>query len=184
MLRTFIAGAALAALAWPAAQAAALPGDGSWVAFDVDALSAASGGLEWIDIGTGAALSFDFAIAAGAVGTLTVVDAGFAGDRFQVYDGNALLGATSAAQDSFPDSLGLDFDAALADARYSRGSWTLGPGTYSISGLLLDSVVVDGVPLDATVGGIRLSVSPIPEPAPLTMLVAGLALVAFARRRG
>lgn len=182
-LRHTLAGAALAALVAPAALAADLPADGRWAVFDVDSMSASSGGLEWIDIGSGEALSFDFTIAAGQLGTLTVVDAGFAGDRFDVYGNGTLLGRTSAATASYPTSIGLDFDAAMADPAYSRASYTFGVGTWHVSGLLAESVLVDGLPLNATVGGLRLEVSPVPEPAPAVMLCVGLALVAVARRR-
>lgn len=181
-LRPFLAAAALAALAPHAAHAAFLAADGQWAVFDVDSTTAASAGLEWIDITTGDALVFDFTVAAGQVGTLTVVDGGFAGDRFDVYANGALRGTTSAAVSSYPVSLGLDFDAALADSGYSRATYTFGAGTWHVSGLLADSVIVDGTPLDATVGGVRLAVSPVPEPAPLVMLTAGLVLVAAARR--
>ena len=180
-LRPYLA-AAVAALALPAAHATSLAADGQWAVFDVDSMTAVSAGLEWIDLGTGEALVFDFTIGAGQVGTLTVVDGGFAGDRFDVNANGALLGRTSAAVPGYPASIGLDFDAALADTGYSRAAYTFGAGTWHVSGLLAESVIVAGLPLDATVGGVRLVVSPVPEPTPLVMLTVGLALVAFARR--
>jgi hypothetical protein len=123
-LRTALSAAALALAAALPAHAVALAADGQWTPFDVDELTSASAGLEWIDIADGSPLGFEFTIDAGFVGTLTVVDAGFAGDRFEVFNGAVSLGGTSAATASYPDSLGLDFDAALADADYSRGTNT------------------------------------------------------------
>ena len=68
------------ALVAAGASHAAVLTQGQWTAFDVDELTALSGGVEWIDLTTGSPLSFDFTIAAGYRGVLTVVDAGFAGD--------------------------------------------------------------------------------------------------------
>jgi hypothetical protein len=178
----FLAATLALAAALPA-QAVTLAADGQWSSFDVDELSAASGGLEWIDLfAEGVPLSFSFTIAAGSYGTLTVVDGGFAGDSFSVTSNGNPLGQTSAGVDSAPDSIGLDFDAALADARYSRGSWQFGAGTWTVGGALAASALYDGLPLNATVGAVRLEVSPVPEPAAAGLLLAGLGLLAAARR--
>jgi PEP-CTERM motif len=176
----------LALLTLVAGSASAIPlaADGEWSTFDVDDQASASGDLEWIDIfDDGAALSFDFSIAAGFYGTLTVVDGGFAGDRFLVTNGNDILGKTSSPGTSMPDSVGLDFDAALADPRYSNASFTLGAGTYSVGGYLIRSATFAGVPLNTTVGAVRLTVSPVPEPATALSLLAGLGLFGFLRAR-
>lgn len=166
-------------------QAASLNADGQWAPFDVDELSAISGGLEWIDLSSGNALSYSFSIAAGYLGKLTVVDAAFSGDRFRISNGSAVLGETSLPVNSYPDSIGLDFDAALADSRYSSATFTLGAGSHDISGVLIGSALADGMVLNATVGAVRLSVTPVPEPATVATLLAGLALLSVAlRRRG
>jgi MYXO-CTERM domain-containing protein len=178
--------AAAAAFAAPAhATSVALAADGSWNEFDVDAQLAPGGGNGWIDevyAGDDSALTFTFTIAAGSQGTLTIVDTGFAGDTFKITNGAAFFGTTSpvAAGTSFGPVV-FDADEALANPAYSNGVLTLGAGTYSIGGALLQSV--DGN-LDATSGALRLSVSSIPEPADAALLVAGLAAVAaLARRR-
>lgn len=168
-----------------ASHAATLPPDGSWSAFLVDDLSAQSAGVEWIDDG-GAPLHFSFNIAAGFVGRLTVVDTGFSGDQYQVRDGALLLGSTGAALDGdVAGDITFSPDEALANAAFSRAVFTLGAGAHDITGVLSRSLLVDGVPLNASIGALRLEVSAVPEPASLATLLAGLSLLTWVlRRRG
>ena len=174
----------LAASAHAAPLDATCQSNCQWNTFDIDSSSATSGGVEWIDIASGAALNFTFTIANGFYGKLTVADAGFAGDSFKVYNGTHLIGSTSAPTDSYPTSIGLDFDAALTDSAYSRGTFNLSAGSYSINGKLDRSALDDGgAALNATVGGLKLEVSPVPEPATAASLLAGLGLLAFGLRR-
>jgi hypothetical protein len=180
--------AALAAAALIAAPAhatnVALAADGHWNEFNVDSFLAQSGGTGWIDedyAADNSALSFTFTIGQGMHGTLTVVDAGFAGDTFSVANFGNTIGATSgvaAGTSSGPTEF--DFDAALANPAYSQGVFTLGAGTYSISGSLLQSVDGD---LDATNGAVRLSVSAVPEPASSALMLGGFAALALLARR-
>lgn len=175
------------AIAAPAhATTVALPADGTWFEFDVDAALPPAHGTGWIDDADGSPLSFQFTIAAGSTGTLTVVDAGFAGDTFTITNFGATLGHTSgvAAGDTAGNVV-FDFDAALADAAYSHGVFTLGAGTYAISGSLLQSVHDDiaGADLDATDGALRLTVSSVPEPSGIALSLGGLAALALLARR-
>jgi len=115
-----------------------------------------------------------------------VVDGGFAGDSFTLTNFGALFGATSAVAPTTVDTaaeFGYDFDAALADARFSNGSFTLGAGSYRIGGALAQSVSFDGAPLNSTVGALRLVVSAVPEPGSVALLFAGLGLMASVARR-
>lgn len=162
--------------------------DDTWHQFDADDLYSLSGGLEWIDgfsdgdqyIGDGSALTF--ALTLTQTSTLTVVDAGFAGDEFRItINGQDYF--SSAATNTYPDSIGTDFDAALADSRFSYLNLVLGAGTYLISGELVASAIDDSdLPLNATVGALRVSEVPVPAAAWLfgSALAAGLGAV---RRR-
>ena len=181
-----VALAAAAVIAAPAhATSVALAADGGWNEFDIDSMLSSDGGNGWIDeayAGDDSALSFTFTIAAGSTGTLTIVDTGFAGDTFTITNGGAVLGTTSSVPaGTSAGATVLDYDDALANPAYSNGVFTLGAGTYSIGGALLQSVDGD---LDATSGGVRLTVSSIPEPTNAALMFAGLAAVAaLARRR-
>ncbi|ANE56666.1 VPLPA-CTERM sorting domain-containing protein [Methylomonas sp. DH-1] len=177
--KKYLLSAALCAALSADAGAATLAADGQWHPFDIDETSSASAGLEWIDL-DGNALSFDFSLIGSAI--LRIVDGGFAGDRFDVFNGNLLLGQTSAATNNYPESLGLDFDAAFADGRYSRGVFLLGPGSYRISGLLSLSALDDNAgALNATVGAISLTAVPLPAAA--WMYLAGTGLLGLTARR-
>jgi len=187
--------AAMLCMAPAQATTVSLNADGQWNAFNVSDIDSQSFGVEWIDNanslspGFGSPLLFNFSIGAGYRGLLTVVDAGFAGDTFHVTNLGAWLGDTSAVPvhdyASAPDA-GTHFDAALGQPQFSRAVFTLGAGSYSIGGALAQSVLADGLPLNATVGALRLTIepaSPVPEPSTTLSFVAGLGLFAFGALR-
>jgi hypothetical protein len=173
-----------AAFALPAqASSVALPADNQWSLFSVDGALAPS--LSWID-DAGSPLTFDFDIAAGFVGTLTIVDAVFGGDTFKVTNFGNLLGSTSSVPLADIGSAvdhGYDFDAAQADKSFSSAVFTLAAGSYRIGGFLDQSLLFDGQRLDATAGALRLSVAPIPEPSTYALLFAGLGVIGLVARR-
>ena len=183
MNKHLLAAAIAAALTAPAAHATtvALAGDNTWADFDVDAFVAQDFGNGWIDANDGSALDFTFTVAPGAHGVLTVVDTGFAGDTFTLTNFGTVIGSTAAVPAGSPvGATVVDDDAALANAAYSRGVFTLGPGSYSISGTLLQSVFGDE---GATSGGLRLSVTAVPEPANAALMFAGAAALGLLARR-
>ncbi|HWK51772.1 MAG TPA: hypothetical protein VNR40_17890, partial [Steroidobacter sp.] len=158
---------ALACAGGASAETIAVNADNTWHAFDVDELLSASGGLDWISIEDGSTLSFTFTTVTDTL--LTIVDAGFAGDRFNVFNNGVLLGQTSVPVQT-ASSVGLNFDAALATGNYSFATYLLSAGTHTITGTLSQSWLDEyGMPLNATVGALR--VSPVPLPGALLLLL-------------
>ena len=162
--------------------------DGLWHSFHVDDASALSGGVEWIDAQSntgyandGSALHFTFTLLDFAM--LTVVDGGFAGDQFQVFDSGISLGFTSNPTNNYPTSVATDFDAALVNPLYSSAVFYLAAGQHDITGLLSASAPVNSIPLNATLGAVSLST--VTEPSTFGLLLAGggLILIGFCSRR-
>lgn len=185
MLKRMLGAAAVLALgaALPAhATTVSLAPDSTWHAFDVSDVLSADQGLGWFDINslTGEALEFTIDVPTGQGIMLTVADAGFAGDRFEIFDNGISLGQTSAVPaDGAGADVGLNFDAALANTSFSRGFFFLGAGSHSITGLLSQSAI-DAI--NSTVGAI--SATPVPLPASLLLLFSsGGFMSLFARRR-
>ena len=183
-----VALAAAAVIAAPAhATSVALAADGSWTEFTVDNTVGPAFGNGWIDYTNGSPLSFSFTITAGNVGTLRVVDLGFAGDTFTITSNGGVLGTTSAvAVGNVDGSVEFDYAAALANPAYSHGVFTLGAGSYSLSGSLLQSVFdnYSNVDLDATSGALSLTTAAaVPEASNAALLLAGLAGAALLVRR-
>jgi len=163
------------------ADTVAVVPDGSWYHFDVDIDQSELGGLEWINV-AGEARSFTFTTTTSVL--LTIVDGGFGGDQYEVFDNGSLLGLTTAGLNSYPDSVGLNFDVALGSESYGRAFFALGAGTHTITGRLVISALDDfGDALNATVGALR--VTPVPLPASALLLLSGSGLLGFlgVRRR-
>lgn len=166
-VRVLIA-AAIAALSLNA-HAVTAPTDGSWFEFDFDAAGSALYDLNTLDN------SFSFTLAQS--GVLRAMDVGFSGDRFEIFANGLSLGLTSVpfAQGSGDEPV-FDITTVSTDNRFSKGSWNLAAGSYTITGVAALSPEGGGYGV--------MSITPVPEPESWAMLLAGLGMVgAIARRR-
>jgi len=145
---------------------------GSWSSFDFyDDID----NTPWVD-GALSPATFEFSLADD--GILTVADGGFAGDRFEVFANGVSLGETSLPDAGAGDaSFDLDFDAALADPRWSSARFHLAAGDYMISGRATAFAT-------GTFGGTgAVMLTPVPEPESVALMGVGGLMVAAALRR-
>jgi len=179
-----IACAGLLACGLGTAQAATVAlNANSWEGFDVDPISASDGSLSWINVDDGSLTTFT--LTTSVAGVLKVVDLGNAGDTFNVNvtgPGGTQNLTTSAVSATSTSTASLNqIDQALANPDFSRGFFDLGPGTYTITGSLLQSALLGGEPLNATSGALEFT--PVPLPAALPLLLSGLLGFGAVRRR-
>lgn len=184
---------ALSAIAAQAATVVPVTQDGSWNALTVDALStSAANALNWIDVdyssaaGDADTLSFTFTVTDKAI--LRVVDLYTAGDIFNVSitsaAGTQLLNTSAVTPHDLGDTV-LPFANTAAEAwgnvDFSQLQVVLGAGTYTVTGSLLQSVTDGGFALNSTAGG--LSVTAVPEPTSLALVLAAAGVVGLVSRR-
>lgn len=162
--KALLMGAATATIAASPASAATLVLDGGWTQFNFGNV-----GSSWSD-------SFDFTLAGTA--ELQVTDAFLSGDRFEVFINSISQGLTSAPT-SLGDQAQADFDLAFSDAKWSSGSFLLGPGSYTVTGTTVLS------PFGGGGAGIQLisAQGAVPEPATWALMILGLGTIGFAMRR-
>jgi len=186
-----LAGAALLASVDAAATTVDLGTVTGWQSFDVDntSFAVAAASTSWTDqasyVGDGSLLNFTATLTSAE--TLQVVDLGYSGDIFQVYDNGALIGTTSAVSATGNGTtyvLG-QANQAFADAAFSSGSFILGAGSHSITGVMIQSAndPVLGTAFNATQGAVLLA-APVPEPTTWMLMSGGLlGLVLLSRAR-
>jgi len=145
------------------AGATAITADGLWHTFLFEGAESA-----WD-------LTFEFTLTETA--TLTVTDTYVSGDQFDVFNFDAYLGPTSTptAQGAFTT----DFDYAAANPEWSTGVWILGPGSYSIWGIAVQS------PYESGAGGLKLESGGdvVPIPGAVWLLGSGLLGLAGFRKK-
>lgn len=133
------------------------------------------GGWQYFSFGNvGSSFSnqpFTFTLTESAV--LRVTDAYLSGDQFEVFGNGTSLGLTSTPTLGF--DLGGDYDAAFASDNFSHGQWTLAAGTYSITGLTVLSPYSSG--------GAAISLSAVPEPGSIALMLAGVAVLGARLKR-
>ena len=157
--------------------ASAIPTDGSWHEFffgDVGSFATrCSGGCipttnPVADQNTTPPWTFSGAA------VLTVQDLFASVDRFQVLDNNVSLGDTSVETPG--SDCGGDIGVCSSNGAFSKGDFSLGAGSHSITIQMVDSGEGGG----AAVLNVH---TPTPEPSALPLLGLGLGLLAFAARK-
>lgn len=176
-LKAFIALAAIAAT--PAGASTVVTGQ--WYTFGYGAAGTALVGGDSYVLGTDPTSiaapdpSWDFTLATG--GTLTVVDGFMSGDRFAIDDNGSLLGDTSI--NVGVGSCKSDIICALDNPKFSQATFSLGAGSHSITGSVLES------PFNTGSGFFYIStVAALPEPSTWAMMLLGFGAAGIALRRG
>ena len=182
MLKRMLGAAAMLVLgaALPAhATTVSLSPDSTWHAFDVSDVASNNQDTAWYDFDSGESLSFTIDVPTGQYVMLTVVDAGYAGDRFEVFDHGTSVGLTSAI-DANGNGLNvfLDFDWAISSRQFSYGYFVLGEGSHVITGDLAQSSLDSP---NVTVGAV--AAAPVPLPASVLLLFSGGGLMGLITRR-
>ncbi len=114
---------------------------------------------------------FTFTLTEAAV--LRVTDAYNSGDQFEVFSNGNSLGLTSTP--TYGHDIGADYAAAFLSENFSHGQWTLAAGTYNITGVTILS------PYSA--GGAAISLSAVPEPESIALMLAGVVVLGAGLRR-
>ena len=117
------------------------------------------------DVGSPFSTTYDFTLTQASI--LTVTDAYLSGDRFEIFSGATSLGLTSTPT-STGDQINNDFDFAASDDRWSTGVWALLAGTYTISGITIDS------PFQGGGAALRVDTSEVPVPAAMFLFAPAL----------
>lgn len=157
---------------------AALPVAALLAAVPASATTVLSVGGGWSGFsfgGVGSSWSDDFSFTLAGSAELRVTDAFLSGDQFTVTING--VDYNTSAPGSSGDQISNDYDGAFADARWSSGSWTLGPGSYTVKGIALLS------PFGSGGGAIELVRGAVPEPTTWALMIMGFGAVGFAARR-
>ena len=174
IFKGLLAAAALGALASGPAMAnivVPLTSGGGWTEF-----SFGPAGSFIQDHNTGDTLDFTFTLTKPDVVRLT--DGFQGGDQFEIFINNADAGPSSASTPGFlfaGDCWTCAFYDPAYSAGFTRASFDLGPGTYDIEGIAIQS------PYGAGDGAISLGA--VPEPATWAMMLTGFFGLGAALRR-
>lgn len=179
LLSCSFAAAACLATAGPS-SAVTIPTDGTWIQAD-----------EFFTAPNKFSTTWEFSCPASGC-RLDVSDFAVISDLFEVFDGLVSLGLTSIVPSwnligcpgpNDPSCYTLDADAAWADPRYSKMSFTLGGGDHVISILTTFIPPTNQLEIPFPDSTVQLRVTAVPVPASFLLLATGLAGTGYLARR-
>jgi hypothetical protein len=182
-LKSAIAGVtALVAVALAAPAGASPITTNTWYTFGFNGTGSALAGP--VALGTNpaslAAPDAPWTISLAGPANLTITDLEISGDYFTLYDNGVLLGTSDPGVPNATNACNIDISCALADSNYGKGTFLLGAGDHSITGIF-EGVIGYG---DGAFT-IAATTAPTPAPEPMTLAIfgAGLLGAAAATRR-
>jgi hypothetical protein len=115
------------------------------------------------------------------VANILVLDLFSAGDMFQLFDNGVSLGSTTTVPNTGADLCVNDIACALSNSGYSRGIFSVGAGSHSLTIQHIRDLPV--MSSGAAVFSVTAVTSSVPEPATSVLLGASLVGLTFLRRR-
>jgi hypothetical protein len=112
---------------------------------------------------------------------ILVLDLFAVGDTFEAFDNGLSLGTTTNVANTGADFCGNNIGCALSNSAYSRGTFSVGAGTHSLTINHIRDVPV--APGGAAVFSVTATTASTPEPATSALFGASLIGLSFLRRR-
>ena len=131
--------------------------------------------------------AFTFSVTAQQTPVLTVTDAGWNGERIEVFNHGAYAGFwTPSPRGECGTSFTSSYDTATSSAKWSTGVWNLNPGDHELTFKLQQWWIYgDDIPPNTWVAAFKVDVAPVPVPGTLLLFISALTGIVFlaGRRR-
>ena len=116
--------------------------------------------------------AFTFTVTVQQAPVLTVTDAGWTGERIEVFNHGAFAGFwTPSPRGKIGSSFTSSYDVAASSANWSTGVWSLTPGDYELTFRLQQWWIFgDDIPPNTWVAAFKVDVAPVPVPGTLLLL--------------
>lgn len=131
----------------------------------------------WTSFNFGATTTDPLTFTLSAPSVLEITDAFVDGDQFDFTINSVDQGPTSTPTDD-GTNIGSDYTAAYASPLYTHGTYALGAGVYSVTGV----VIAHATDFPGG-GGAAAQLTAVPEPASWALMLVGFGALGFAARR-